>query len=137
MNFTTYSEPNAVQIQRLVQTLLEDELGTFANGEIAISIEPPASPAPGTGLHVIVSRYSGQMSKSLDQWQVVLRQYDRTLAGIKKLDAAIAKMRLMFPDRREQIPSFNENTYPQATVLISAYQNQTGSGLAYMTPDFN
>lgn len=125
-----YATQSAIaNLWSLLKKLLSGELGTFANGIAAISVEPPQVPKAGVGLHVTIARYTQQLTTAIDQWQVVLVQRDRSFEGIAKLDSAIAKMRKTFPLTREVIMPYQEGFNFQVNYLIPAYKTFTATVL--------
>ena len=115
---TLYNDNQLADITGILRSLLANELGTFANGRTALWVEPPKSPTVGVGLHVYIKRQPSQVTYDLYRWDVTLRQYDRTNEGLQKMDDAIAKIRKRFPNRREIIPPFREDDYPQAFISL-------------------
>jgi len=126
-----YTVTTVKQLRDILSGLLSAEIGTFSNGATAYWVEPPTLPSNLTcsGLQCIINRqpsvrssnanFNWQIEKNLD-WIVTLTQFDRTEAGMKKLDAAITKMRLRFPRCRERIIGIEDDLiFPQVTFLLN------------------
>ncbi len=131
---TLYNDPNAATLFQIIATELASELGTFANGKRAITIEPPTAPKPGSGLHVFISRYGTQLTNKLYQYRVSMVMVSREETDYKTFDLAIRKMRQKFPQHREVMIAneFSENRYPQVNYLICVNQSITSQSLAYL-----
>lgn len=94
-----YTVRTVKDLRDQIATLLAPELGTFSNGVAAIYVEEPVVPGnlSPTGLQCIIDRYSQPVTGSLYRWTVTLTQFDKSPAGMVKLDSAIAKLRYRFP----------------------------------------
>lgn len=109
-----YNDNSIADISAILRDVLAPYLGTFKNGQMAVWVEPPESPIPGSGLHCYIQRQPQQRTSSVYQWRITLTQYDKTSAGMIVLDNAIAAMRQRFPVRREIFqPVYLENEYPR------------------------
>lgn len=120
----------AAELRQAIANLLADELGTFANNQPAIWVEPPSTPKSGVsgGVEVSISRFKNVSSSSLllnnqqeqrYEWIVAIKQGDRTPEGFSKFSNAIEKMRRYFPRRRETISPYSEEENMIATFRLS------------------
>jgi hypothetical protein len=118
------------ELRSILANLLETEIGTFANGQTATWVEPPAAPSGVTGLECIIGRTPGMLiSEALSsyqiyqnvEWTVTLVQFERTDVGAKKFADAICKIRKRFPNHRERMLPFTEDFYPQVTFFINEH----------------
>ncbi|MBO3463672.1 hypothetical protein G7B40_040370 [Aetokthonos hydrillicola Thurmond2011] len=118
------------ELRSAIADLLAAELGTFANNQPAIWVEPPSTPKGGVsgGVEVSISRFKNVSSSSLllnnqqeqrYEWIVVLKLSDRTSIGFTKFSNAIEKMRRYFPRRRETISPYSEEDNLIATFRLS------------------
>ncbi len=118
------------ELVNTLKTLLKDELGTFSNGLPAIWVEPPGIPQDLScnGLQVVIQRFknplqtlnlvNNQAFENFD-WVIIITLYDRSLEQVDKLESAILKIRQQFPRNRRRINPYNEDFYPQVTVLLN------------------
>jgi len=114
-----YGEQNTVLHLRMsLETILSPYLGKFDNGRLAIAVEPPQTPKPGTGLHCFIGRYADSIQPTLGAWQVTLRQYTQTDAEMQKMDAAIMLMKEKYPVHKFTVTPFSELTFPQVRFYL-------------------
>jgi hypothetical protein len=122
----------APELRSAIADLLASELGTFANNQPAIWVEPPSTPKGGVsgGVEVSISRFKNVSSSFLllnnqqeqrYEWIVVVKLGDRTpeAEGYSKFSNAIEKMRRYFPRRRETISPYSEEENLIATFRLS------------------
>ncbi|NWF61923.1 MAG: hypothetical protein HXY43_22390 [Fischerella sp.] len=120
----------APELRSTIADLLAEELGTFANNQPAIWVEPPSTPKGGVsgGVEVSIYRFKNVSSSSLllnnqqehrYEWIVAIKLSDRTPEGFTKFSNAIEKMRRYFPRRRETISPYSEEENLIATFRLS------------------
>lgn len=118
------------ELRAVLADLLTLELGTFANNQPAIWVEPPSTPKGGAsgGVEVSISRFKNISGSSLllnnqqeqrYEWIVAVKLGDRTPEGFSKFSTAIEKMRRYFPRRRETISPYSEEENLIATFRLS------------------
>lgn len=119
------------ELRQAIADLLKDELGTFANGQTAIWVEPPSTPkgAATGGLEVSINRFKNVSSSTLllnsqqeqrYEWIVSIKTIgDRTTEEYSKFSNAIEKMRRYFPRRRETISPYSEDENLMVTFRLS------------------
>ena len=108
-----------VDLRNTIADLLTAEIGTLAQtNRPAIWVEPPETPIGGTGLQVVIQRFSIKMTNALYQWKVTLLAYDKSQSGIQKLESAVCKLRQHFPEHREIALPFREDAYPQIDFYV-------------------
>jgi hypothetical protein len=118
------------ELRLALADLLAAELGTFANSQPAIWVEPPSTPKGGVsgGVEVSISRFKNVSSSSLMlnnqqeqryEWIVAIKLGDRTPEGYSKFNSAIEKVRRYFPRRRETISPYSEEDNLIATFRLS------------------
>ena len=132
-----YSE--LLTIRNILEILLEDELGTFSDGQPAIYVEPPMLPQSLScdGLQCIIKRYPNvlQTTQLLNNqglqnsdWVVTLTLFDLSIQGYANLDSARDKIQRRFPRFRESVlipqsndsqPQFQDDVYPQITFRLN------------------
>ena len=117
------------ELRQAIAKLLVKELGTFANNQPAIWVEPPSTPKGEVtgGVEISISRFKNVSSSSLMlnhqqeqryEWIVVVKSNERTSEGYSKFNQAIEKLRQYFPRRRETISPFTENENLIATFRL-------------------
>jgi hypothetical protein len=120
----------APELRKAIEKLLAEELGTFANSQPAIWVEPPSTPKGGAsgGVEVSISRFKGISSSSMlinnqqehrYEWIVAVKLDERSPEGFTKFNTAIEKMRRYFPRRRETISPYSEEANLIATFRLS------------------
>ncbi|PMB03569.1 hypothetical protein CEN49_22875 [Fischerella thermalis CCMEE 5273] len=120
----------APELRSAIADLLAEELGTFANNQPAIWVEPPSTPKGGVsgGVEVSIYRFKNVSSSSLllnnqqehrYEWIVAIKLSDRTPESFTKFSNAIEKMRRYFPRRRETISPYSEEENLIATFRLS------------------
>ncbi len=118
------------ELRQAIADLLQEELGTFANNQPAIWVEPPSTPKGGVsgGVEVSISRFKNVSSSSLlfnnqqeqrYEWIVAVKLSDRTPEGYSKFSNAIEKMRRYFPRRRETMSPYSEEENMMAAFRLS------------------
>lgn len=121
-----------LDLRTYLSDVLKNELGVFASTNTpAIWVEPPfmSERSTVTGVAVIISRYESNLSQSNFavspqslqnfDWEVVIRAYDKSSAGLIDFDRAIANMRKAFSQFREIMLTTSENIFPQVRYLLS------------------
>lgn len=117
------------ELRQVLADLLAPELGTFANNQPAIWVEPPTTPKGGAsgGVEVSINRFKNVSSSSLllnnqqeqrYEWIVAVKMGDRTPEGYSKFNSAIEKIRRYFPRRRETLSPYSEEENLIATFRL-------------------
>ncbi|MBN3993857.1 MAG: hypothetical protein HWQ36_26085 [Nostoc sp. NMS2] len=117
------------ELRQVLADLLALELGTFANNQPAIWVEPPSTPKGGAsgGVEVSISRFKNISSSSLllnnqqehrYEWIVAVKLDERTSEGYNKFSSAIEKIRRYFPRRRETVSPYSEDENLIATFRL-------------------
>jgi hypothetical protein len=118
------------ELRSAIADLLKVELGTFANNQPAIWVEPPSTPKGGAsgGVEVSISRFKNVSSSFLMlnnqqeqryEWIVSIKLHERTPEVFTKFSNAIEKIRRYFPRRRETISPYSEEENLIATFRLS------------------
>ncbi|MBN3946751.1 MAG: hypothetical protein HWQ38_09740 [Nostoc sp. NMS7] len=118
------------ELRSAIADLLAAELGTFANNQPAIWVEPPSTPKGGAsgGVEVSIYRFKNVSSSSMllnnqqeqrYEWIVAVKLGDRTPSDYSKFSSAIEKIRCYFPRRRETVSPYTEEENLIATFRLS------------------
>ena len=118
------------ELRQDLADLIKEELGTFANNQPAIWVEPPSTPKGGasSGVEVSINRFKNVSSSFLllnnqqeqrYEWIVAVKMGDSTPEGYSKFNSAIEKVRRYFPRRRETVSPYSENENLIATFRLS------------------
>jgi hypothetical protein len=121
------------ELRSAIADLLKEELGTFANNQPAIWVEPPSTPKGGAsgGVEVSISRFKNVSSSSMllnnqqeqrYEWIVAVKLSDRTPEAYSKFSSAIEKIRRYFPRRRETLSPYSEEDNLIATFRLSEFE---------------
>jgi hypothetical protein len=119
-----YGDNKVTTIRNLINQSIGDYLGTFANGEKAIWIEPPIPPEFGQGMHCIIKRYSRRLGLTSNyEWLINLVFVPANIEAVdetnqSKFDQCIDKFRDAFPRSRE-IHQVYRGFYPQITFMFN------------------
>lgn len=120
-----------LELRRILERVLANEIGTFSSGAKAFWIDPPRIPAAlsCTGLLCRISRYellnesthshSSQQAYQNFNWQLFLVQYDASSSGMAKMDRAKKAIEKTFPRHQQRVLESVSDVYPQIRFLLN------------------